>query len=200
MKNLFLHPLLTTSKSGCNISIKIFGAGWESPPAVTVCERIKTKPDGKFAVMSLSLIKFCFTAPSGVKFPHRRYWTIFDFVLSPDGRGLASFFNNRTPLIRGTFYFGETVKMKKENNKKSNVNIRALCVTGIMSALGALLMLVEFPLPMLIPAFIKMDFSELPALITTYAFGPVYGVGVCFLKNVLHLISGSTMGIGELSN
>ncbi len=90
--------------------------------------------------------------------------------------------------------------MKKENNKKSNVNIRALCVTGIMSALGALLMLVEFPLPMLIPAFIKMDFSELPALITTYAFGPVYGVGVCFLKNVLHLISGSTMGIGELSN
>ena len=90
--------------------------------------------------------------------------------------------------------------MKKENNKKSNVNIRALCVTGIMSALGALLMLVEFPLPMLIPAFIKMDFSELPALITTYAFGPIYGVGVCFLKNVLHLISGSTMGIGELSN
>ncbi len=90
--------------------------------------------------------------------------------------------------------------MKKENNKKSNVNIRALCVTGIMSALGALLMLVEFPLPMLIPAFIKMDFSELPALITTYAFGPAYGVGVCFLKNVLHLISGSTMGIGELSN
>ena len=90
--------------------------------------------------------------------------------------------------------------MKKENNKKSNVNIRALCVTGIMSALGALLMLVEFPLPMLIPAFIKMDFSELPALITTYSFGPAYGVGVCFLKNVLHLISGSTMGIGELSN
>ena len=90
--------------------------------------------------------------------------------------------------------------MKKENNKKSNVNIRALCVTGIMSALGALLMLVEFPLPMLIPAFIKMDFSELPALITTYAFGPAYGVAVCFLKNVLHLISGSTMGIGELSN
>lgn len=90
--------------------------------------------------------------------------------------------------------------MKKENNKKSKVNIRALCVTGIMSALGALLMLVEFPLPMLIPAFIKMDFSELPALITTYAFGPAYGVAVCFLKNVLHLISGSTMGIGELSN
>lgn len=90
--------------------------------------------------------------------------------------------------------------MKKENNKKSNVNIRALCVTGIMSALGALLMLVEFPLPMLIPAFIKMDFSELPALITTYAFGPAYGVAVCFLKNVLHLISGWTMGIGELSN
>lgn len=90
--------------------------------------------------------------------------------------------------------------MKNESKRKSKANIRALCVTGIMSALGALLMLVEFPLPMLIPAFIKMDFSELPALITTYAFGPGYGIAVCFLKNVLHLISGSTMGIGELSN
>ena len=43
------------------------------------------------------------------------------------------------------------------NNKK--VNLRTLCVIAIMGALGAVLMFVEFPLPMLIPPFIKMDFS-----------------------------------------
>ena len=105
-----------------------------------------------------------------------------------------------TPLIRGIFYFGETVKMKNKKKKTNKQNLRAICVTAIMGALGAVLMLLEFPLPMLIPPFIKLDFSELPALITTFAFGPGYGVGVCLLKNLLHLISGSTMGIGELSN
>ena len=84
------------------------------------------------------------------------------------------------------------------NNKK--VNIRTLCVIAIMGALGAVLMFVEFPLPMLIPPFIKMDFSEVPALITTFALGPVPGVAVCLLKNLLHLPFGSSMGIGELAN
>ena len=84
--------------------------------------------------------------------------------------------------------------------KQNQVNIRKLCVIAIMSALGAVLMFVEFPLPMLIPPFIKMDFSEVPALITTFAFGPVSGVTVCLLKNLLHLPFGSSMGIGELAN
>ena len=84
------------------------------------------------------------------------------------------------------------------NNKK--VNIRTLCVIAIMGALGAVLMFVEFPLPMLIPPFIKMDFSEVPALITTFALGPVSGVAVCLLKNLLHLPFGSSMGIGALAN
>ena len=84
--------------------------------------------------------------------------------------------------------------------KNTKVNLRTLCVVAIMSALGAVLMFVEFPLPMLIPPFIKMDFSEVPALITTFALGPVPGVAVCLLKNLLHLPFGSSMGIGELAN
>lgn len=83
--------------------------------------------------------------------------------------------------------------MKKET-------IRALSVTGIMSACGFILMTLEFPLPFIIPSFIKLDFSELPALITSFAFGPLYGVLVCFVKNLLHAFIGSSMGVGELSN
>ena len=88
--------------------------------------------------------------------------------------------------------------MQSRNTKA--INIRTICVIAIMSALGAVLMFVEFPLPMLIPPFIKLDFSEVPALITTFALGPVPGVAVCLLKNLLHLPFGSSMGIGELAN
>ena len=80
------------------------------------------------------------------------------------------------------------------------VNLRALVVMAIMSALGYVLMLLEFPLPMLIPPFIKFDFSELPAIITSFALGPLYGVGVCFFKNALHLLNTTTFCVGELSN
>ncbi len=82
-------------------------------------------------------------------------------------------------------------------NKSSN---RKIAVTAIMSALSFALMMLDFPVPMLIPSFIKFDFSELPALITSFAYGPGWGVLVCLLKNALHLPMSSTQYVGELSN
>lgn len=79
-------------------------------------------------------------------------------------------------------------------------NTHNMAVTAIMGAIGFLLMMLEFPIPSLIPAFIKFDFSELPALITAFSIGPWWGVAVCLIKNVLHLFVGSTAGVGELSN
>ncbi len=38
-----------------------------------------------------------------------------------------------------------------------------LTVAAMLSAVAFILMFIEFPIPMLIPAFIKMDFSDLPA-------------------------------------
>ncbi len=84
------------------------------------------------------------------------------------------------------------------NTKK--VNVKALTVTAVMGAVGFVLMLLEFALPAIIPSFIKLDFSELPALLTAFAYGPAWGIGVCFIKNLLHLLIGSTSGIGEISN
>ena len=80
--------------------------------------------------------------------------------------------------------------------------VRNLVVAGMLSAVAFILMFFDFPLPMLIPSFIKMDFSDLPALLGAFALGPVYGVVISFLKNVLHIfIKGtSTAGVGELSN
>jgi riboflavin transporter FmnP len=50
------------------------------------------------------------------------------------------------------------------------------------------------------PGFIKMDLSDLPALIGTFAVGPLGGVIICLIKNLLHLTVTSTGGVGELSN
>lgn len=68
-----------------------------------------------------------------------------------------------------------------------------------MSALSYALMMIEISVPFM-PPFIKFDVSELPALITAFAFGPQYGVLVCLIKNALHLPVSSTQFVGELSN
>lgn len=81
-----------------------------------------------------------------------------------------------------------------------NTNIRKLTGTAMLSAVAYILMFLEFPIPFLIPSFIKMDFSELPALIASFAYGPVSGVLVCLIKNLLHLMNTQSGGVGELSN
>ncbi|MCI6639816.1 MAG: ECF transporter S component [Pygmaiobacter massiliensis] len=85
---------------------------------------------------------------------------------------------------------------------KTRTKTRDLSVAAMLSAIAFVLMFIEFPLPMLIPSFVKMDFSDLPALLGSFALGPVYGVVISFIKNLLHiLIKGtSTACVGELCN
>ena len=84
---------------------------------------------------------------------------------------------------------------------KTKNHIRELTVTAMLSAVGFVLMMIDFSLPMFIPYFVKMDISELPALLASFSLGPVYGVAVCLVKNILAAIfHGSTGGIGEVCN
>jgi len=68
-----------------------------------------------------------------------------------------------------------------------------------MTALAVVLMYLEIPLPFM-PPFLKFDFSEVPVLVGSFALGPVYGVIIELLKNLIHLPATGTMGIGEASN
>ena len=56
-------------------------------------------------------------------------------------------------------------------------------LTATLSAIAFLLMFIEISIP-LIPAFIKFDISDLPALFGSFALGPVYGVIIELLKKV----------------
>ena len=82
--------------------------------------------------------------------------------------------------------------------KRTN-HTRRLVMTALLSALSFALMFFDFSVP-LMPSFIKMDLSDLPALIGSFSMGPLYGVIIALVKNLLHLLRTSTGGIGELSN
>ena len=74
-----------------------------------------------------------------------------------------------------------------------------LTMIAMLSAIAFVLMFLEFSVPIM-PPFIKMDLSDLPELIGAFAMGPVSGVTICLIKNLLHLFLSTTGGVGELSN
>ena len=83
--------------------------------------------------------------------------------------------------------------------QKNKLTARSMAVIAMLAAVSFVLMLFDFSVPFM-PGFIKMDLSELPALVGAFALGPVSGVAVCLVKNLLHLFVTSTGGVGELSN
>lgn len=75
-----------------------------------------------------------------------------------------------------------------------------IAVTAMLAAVSTILMALDFSIPFLIPSFVKMDFSELPALLATFSLGPLSGVAVCLIKNLINLTMTTTSGVGELCN
>lgn len=81
-------------------------------------------------------------------------------------------------------------------NKKLNILIKI----SILSAMALILSFIEFPLP-IFPDFLKLDISDVPAILGAFAVGPLAGVMVELMKNILHMIfKGGTAGIGEMAN
>ena len=86
-------------------------------------------------------------------------------------------------------------------NTKTNTKCLTtkLVVTAMLVAVAFVLQYFEVSFP-LVPSFIKLDFSDVPELIGSFAIGPMYGVIISAVKNILHLPFGSSMAVGELSN
>ncbi|SFB06551.1 ECF transporter S component [Clostridium frigidicarnis] len=89
----------------------------------------------------------------------------------------------------------------RNQSVQTNKRLGTLIKISFLSAMAFLLMLIELPLP-IFPAFLKIDLSDLPALVGAFALGPVAGVAIEFLKNILIiLIKGSaTAMVGEVAN
>ena len=77
--------------------------------------------------------------------------------------------------------------------------LRNLVKVGILAAMSFILMFFQFPIPVA-PPFMKVDLADVPSLIGGFSMGPVYGVLIQLIKNILNLSKTSTYGVGEISN
>lgn len=102
--------------------------------------------------------------------------------------------------------FVAAVLLEKAAQKKNGISepvfhTRKVAMIGMFSAIAMILHLFDFPLPFA-PGFYKLDFSELPILVGTFAFGPAAGVMMEFVKILLKLLikGTSTVFVGDLAN
>ena len=89
--------------------------------------------------------------------------------------------------------------MESTNKQKKKINTRKLTATAMLAAVAAVLQYIELPAPFM-PPFIKLDISDLPELIGAFAYGPVAGIIITLVKNLIHAIGSWSFGVGELSN
>lgn len=98
----------------------------------------------------------------------------------------------------------EVTAVREGGKKRSSTFIHMYRITliGILSAAAYGLMALDFPLVWVAPEFYEFDFSEIPVIIGAFALGPVAGVIIEFLKNLLHIVTmpSPTVGVGELAN
>lgn len=101
-----------------------------------------------------------------------------------------------------TAYAAEKYVHKRDGVRERILNTRKVAMIGLFSAIAVILFLFEFPIPFLAPSFYELDFSEIPALVGAFAFGPVAGVMIEFCKVLLKLVikGTSTAFVGDLAN
>lgn len=81
--------------------------------------------------------------------------------------------------------------------KKTLFSTRELVTVGLFSALAYVLMLLESPGYL---GFLRIEFSDVPAVLAGFGFGPAAGVFIELVKNLLSALSTKTIGAGELAN
>ena len=77
---------------------------------------------------------------------------------------------------------------------------KKLIQIAMLSAVALVIYYLDFPVP-LMPPFIKLDLSNVVCLFAGFTTGPIGGLLVCFIKNIIHTAIkglGTTMGIGDI--
>lgn len=85
--------------------------------------------------------------------------------------------------------------------KKSGLSsTKTIAKVGVLSAIAYILMFISIPLP-IFPSFLKIDLSDIPAIFGGMSLGPMAGLAIVIVKNLLQGITASTTGgVGEFAN
>ena len=93
-------------------------------------------------------------------------------------------------------------KNKKQTLKavmKKRFSAKRIALMAVFVALSFCVSLLDFPIFPATP-FLKLDFGNTFILLIAFLLGPIEGVIVCVLKEVIRIPTGSTGGVGELAN
>lgn len=85
-------------------------------------------------------------------------------------------------------------------NTNKRFDTKFMIKVAMLSAVATVIYYLDFPVP-LMPSFIKFDLSNVISLFAGFTLGPVGGVLVCLIKNIIHVAIkgfGTTMGIGDI--
>ena len=89
--------------------------------------------------------------------------------------------------------------MSQSNARKPFLNTQTMVRLAILGAFAFLLTFLVLPLP-IFPAFLKLDPSDIPAIIAALSFGPAGGVLVQLIKCLTDALTSNSGGIGQLAN
>lgn len=88
--------------------------------------------------------------------------------------------------------------IKKFQNIFTTKNIAGM---AIFSALSFITYLLEIPIMASTPAsFLELDFSNVFVLLAGFIYGPIPAIMVTLVKESIHILIGSTGGVGEFAN
>ena len=85
--------------------------------------------------------------------------------------------------------------MNNNTINKRGTALRYIIKIAILSAIAAVVMLFEFPLPFLAPSFYELDLSEAIIMMGSFAIGPVAGVLMELFKNLLNILFNKVVNI-----
>lgn len=91
----------------------------------------------------------------------------------------------------------ENTEKLRKLGRTNKWSVSIMVKLALLSALAYVLMLLESP-PFL--GFLRIELSDLPAVIATLQFGPVAGVVVELIKNIMKIFVTKSAGIGEVAN
>lgn len=80
-----------------------------------------------------------------------------------------------------------------------NRKLLKLIILALLGTISLVLFFFNFPLPFL-PPYLKIDFSDIPALMASLIFSPMAGVTVVGIKNLLYMAIGGGEPVGVASN
>ena len=96
------------------------------------------------------------------------------------------------------FYYQKS-DSEYEQNIMKRVFFRTAASVLILTVFAVIISFFKLRLPFL-PRMFSLDFSVFPEMIAALAFGPIYGIGICFVKSVIHMLFINNSLVVDVSN